>query len=164
MSTSCSVHVLLCRSQLIPARENWLLHFQGFCEPSNFPLITWNCSCWMYLRHGNPETSQIRALHPQPQEPVVKRLLAHHGTRVIFPAPPPPFFAFFPQSLYWFDPYPQLWIQLTVSEQPRWNLMPCLDFFSLGEWLNARSPIPLARTLVFIMNSTCWAHPILLSG
>lgn len=41
--------------------------------------------------------------------------------------------------------------------------MPCLESFP-GEWLSARSPIPLARMCVFVMNSTCWACPMLLGG
>lgn len=32
--------------------------------------------------------------------------------------------------------------------------MSCLDFFPQGEWLNASSPIPLARALIILMCST----------
>lgn len=78
--------------------------------------------------------------------------------------PTPPLSAFFPQSLYWFDPLPPPPDPADCLRTTPMKSHAMFRFFSLGEWLNARSPILLAGTLVFVMNSTCWAHPLLPGG
>lgn len=40
-------------SQLVLARESWLLNFQEFWEPIIIILVAWNWSWWDYLYHGN---------------------------------------------------------------------------------------------------------------
>ena len=153
-------HCLAGASSYQPGRAG-LLNFQEFRESSDFPLVTWNCPCWKYLLHGNPETNQDSS----PICKMVKHSLAHQGTRVFLPPPSPPHRAL-PSSHgpgTGLTPYPHLQIQLTVrTTQIKSHAM--FRFFSLGEWLTARSPILLAGTLVFVMNSTCWAHPLCLGG